>query len=159
MNMKEVKLLMTAMLLLSASAFAGDWNAGPGGIGDDRAPPPPESAAGEQGGRGHGRHHGRGGPGGAGGHHGGKEAFEACASSLGITIPEKGSDTRLTDEQRESLHSCVKTAMEAKRGEVDACLKAAGVAFGENGRPSTRPTREQMEACRPAAKANGTSAL
>jgi hypothetical protein len=136
--MKElITILSTLMILTATFAQAGEGN------------------------NGHSRH-GRGGPGGHHGGPGGKEAFETCASSLGITLPVKGSLTKLTDAEKESLHACVKAATEAKHAAMDACLKAAGVAFGEDGRPSQRPTQVQMESCRSAksgAASNSGSAL
>lgn len=141
--MTELKKIVLGMILLTLStsvATAGEGNERHGGRGS---------------------HGGRGGP---GSHHGGKKVFETCATSLGISLPEKGSKPpELSAAQKESMHTCMKASMDAKRTEIDACLKAAGVAFGEDGRPSTRPSREQMESCRPKdtanQAANATSAL
>jgi hypothetical protein len=152
---------VTLALFFGVTAFADkDWNAGPGGFGDEEAPPPRArefrksgEGGGAQGRPGMGRRRGPGGPGGPGG----KEVVEACASSLGIAIPEKGSETKLSDSDKSKLHECVKAKIEEKKAAMKACLEGQGVTFDENGKPSSRPSKEQMDACRDASSSTDTA--
>lgn len=154
--------VLWALAIFVAANALGEtgWDAGPGGFGDERprhrGRPRGDQQMSEEGqGVEEGEHRG------PGGHHkgpgpGGKEVFEACATSLGITLPAKGSGTKLEDSQKESLRACVKAKMDERKAAMHACLMAAGIEFGDDGRPKTRPTREQMDSCRSTVEGGST---
>jgi hypothetical protein len=118
---------LTLSLMIISGAEAAYGNAGPGVFGGEGR---------EGGGPGLRMRHGPQ----------GKKMVEACASSLGIALPQPGG-TEPSESDREELHACMKAKMKEKKAAMDACLMAAGVEFGEDGWPTSRPSKEQMEAC------------
>ena len=85
----------------------------------------------------------------AGGHGEKREAFKACATELGIKLPER----KIDKEQRQVLRSCMKTAGFERKDHSVAAKAARTKCFADNNivKPnSERPSKEQrheIKAC------------